>query len=102
METDSYRQIYSSNETICLFSFTGSRGPDSAPGQVAPNQGAFYLLNPNSTNPVVEVQPVTLSNGLAWNRENTLLYYIDTPTNQVDVFDFDLERGLICKYSLCF
>lgn len=35
------------------------------------------------------------SNGIAWNSSNTLMYYNDTNTNRVDVFDFDLQNGTI-------
>lgn len=37
------------------------------------------------------VSPVTLSNGLAWSADGTRMFYIDTPTKRVDVFDFDAE-----------
>ena len=38
---------------------------------------------------------VTISNGLAWTADATKLYYIDTPTGQVDVFDYDITTGAI-------
>ncbi|HEY1916350.1 MAG TPA: SMP-30/gluconolactonase/LRE family protein [Streptosporangiaceae bacterium] len=36
---------------------------------------------------------VTLSNGLGWNPAGDLFYFADTPTEQVDVFDYDPETG---------
>lgn len=44
---------------------------------------------------MVEVSPVSISNGLAWNEDNTLMYYIDTATDQVDVFDYNLKKATI-------
>jgi hypothetical protein len=75
-------------------------GPEPVVGSVTPDQGAFYLLQAGSE-PVTEISPVSISNGLAWNRHNTQLYYIDTATGQVDVFDFDLERAKIGEYCCC-
>ena len=50
------------------------------------------------TNTIRNVQTgIGISNGLAWNRTNTLMYYIDTPTGKVDVFDFNNEQGEISK-----
>jgi len=43
------------------------------------------------------LKPVTLSNGLAWNAEASLFYYIDTPTGEVAVFDYNRETGEIAR-----
>ncbi|MDB5075992.1 MAG: putative Membrane Associated Protein [Chloroflexi bacterium] len=37
------------------------------------------------------VPGVTVSNGIDWSPDQKLMYYIDTPTRGVDVFDFDLD-----------
>lgn len=38
---------------------------------------------------------VRIANGLAWSPDTKTFYYIDTPTRQVQVFDYDLASGQI-------
>ncbi len=40
---------------------------------------------------------VTTSNGLAWNKDDTVMYYIDTPTQKVMAYEYDLETGTLGK-----
>ncbi|MBS1991760.1 MAG: SMP-30/gluconolactonase/LRE family protein [Cyanobacteria bacterium SZAS LIN-3] len=40
---------------------------------------------------------VTISNGLAWSSDNKVMYYIDTKTNNVDAFDYDIASGAIAN-----
>jgi sugar lactone lactonase YvrE len=54
--------------------------------------GGLYRLDPDGT---VEqlLDGVTISNGLAWTPDGRTLYYIDTPLQRVDAFDYDTATG---------
>ena len=41
------------------------------------------------------ISGVTNSNGICWDQEKKLMYYIDTPTQKVTVYDYDLANGKI-------
>jgi sugar lactone lactonase YvrE len=67
--------------------WAGSMRLDEAEGG-----GCLYRLDADHT--VTRICPgVTISNGIAWSPDDTLLYYVDTPTRKVDVFDFDASSG---------
>ncbi|XP_049884524.1 regucalcin-like [Pectinophora gossypiella] len=76
--------------------WAGTKGPQSG-DRVEIDQGALYSLEPPCYQPQVQLKPVTLSNGLVWSLNNSVLYYIDSYTNRIDAFDFDLEWGRISK-----
>jgi len=41
------------------------------------------------------ISGVTNSNGICWDQEKKLMYYIDTPTQKVIVYDYELASGKI-------
>ncbi|MEO5590742.1 MAG: SMP-30/gluconolactonase/LRE family protein [Gemmatimonadaceae bacterium] len=57
-------------------------------------RAALYQLGVDGTLTVLR-SDVTLSNGIDWNLSNDVMYYIDTTTERVDVFDYEIETGLI-------
>ncbi|SFQ55215.1 SMP-30/gluconolactonase/LRE family protein [Parafilimonas terrae] len=58
------------------------------------NMGNFYMVD-TDLSIHKKLENVSISNGLAWNADNTILYYINTPTNYIFAFDFDIETGAI-------
>ncbi|CAG9766961.1 unnamed protein product [Ceutorhynchus assimilis] len=72
-------------------------------GVLSPDEGVFYkVTKENLENPSVEIAPVNNSNGLAWNAANDQLFYIDTNSNQVAGYDFDLEKCSISNHRVVF
>jgi sugar lactone lactonase YvrE len=59
-----------------------------------PKRGAFYRLDPDWT-VTRQFGDVTISNGLDWTDDGRTMYYVDSPMQAVDAFDFDLARGEI-------
>src|SRR5207302_6139643 len=70
-----------------LHSFPTRRSSDLTMAfSAAPRAGAFYRLDPDYR--VTRMfDGVTISNGLDWTDDNRTMYYIDSPTQQVDAFE---------------
>lgn len=67
--------------------WAGTMAYDEAPGAAS-----LYRLEPNGVaNRVLD--GATISNGLAWSGDARTMYYIDSPTQRVDAFTFDLATG---------
>jgi sugar lactone lactonase YvrE len=56
--------------------------------------GTLYVLEPDSTVRAT-ITGLTIGNGLAWTADDTTMYYIDSTTQRVDAFDFDIDKGLL-------
>jgi sugar lactone lactonase YvrE len=64
--------------------YCGSMALDASPGR-----GALFRLDPDRS--VHEVlSGVSISNGLAWSPTGATAYYIDSPTQRIDAFAFDV------------
>ena len=60
----------------------------------SPHSAALYRVEPDwSFEPIV--RDVTQSNGIAWSPDGSRMYFIDSATAGVDVFDFDVGTGSV-------
>lgn len=81
-------------QQIILFD-VGTMG-NEVNGQIPPNEGTLYAID-DKLKPETKITPVSISNGLAWNKENNIFYYIDSPTRQIVAYDYESHTGTICK-----
>lgn len=58
-----------------------------------PGAGTLYSVAANV--PTALVSELEISNGLAWSSDHKKMFFIDTRTNRVDVFDYDIDRGAV-------
>ena len=58
--------------------------------------GALYRLDPSGEVHTM-LRHVSISNGLDWSDDGRLMYFVDSPTQSIDVFDFDLASGTIAN-----
>ncbi|XP_026735959.1 regucalcin-like [Trichoplusia ni] len=73
--------------------WAGTKGPQTG-DDVLPDKATLYSIEQESfTKPRILVRPVSVSNGITWSLNNTVMYYIDSPTQKIEAFDFDLQRG---------
>lgn len=79
-------------------------GFEDAVGNIQAGRGTLYKLNDTGCfkhlDPVLP--SVTVSNGLAWNDNGTRMYYIDSPTKQIALFDYDPATASICNHFTVF
>lgn len=66
--------------------WTGTMRYDEAPGG-----GTLSRIAPDGTAATV-LDDVAVSNGTGWSPDGRLMYYIDSPTRSIDVFDVDADQ----------
>lgn len=59
---------------------------------VTTGAGALYCYDGRLRRVLDEV---TLSNGIGWTRDDARMYYIDSPVQRVDLFDFEFASGRV-------
>jgi sugar lactone lactonase YvrE len=57
----------------------------------APHEAALYRYDGEEL--VTVLTGVSLSNGIGWSPDRTLMYYVDSPTQRIDLFDYDGEAS---------
>lgn len=61
----------------------------------AAGTGALFQLEKSRVSTLLT--GVTISNGLAWSPSGELMYYIDTPRELVEVFDYEIASGRLTR-----
>ena len=62
----------------------------------APAAGGLYRLDPDGRVHRL-LEQVSISNGIVWSLDRDFMYYIDTPTREIAVFDYDDPTGAIAN-----
>lgn len=62
-------------------------------GDPEPKAGSLWSFGPEGVQCILD--GVTISNGLDWSDDGKSMFYIDTPTQRIDLFDYDLDTGRI-------
>jgi sugar lactone lactonase YvrE len=62
----------------------------------SPGAGALYRYDPDGQLHTVLTE-ISLSNGLGWDAEGRIMYYVDSPTQRIDVLDYDGVSGEVAN-----
>jgi sugar lactone lactonase YvrE len=60
----------------------------------APGKSQLYMMD-HDLKVISKLDGITISNGIVWTSDHKRMYYIDSGTNALDVFDYDIESGAI-------
>ena len=55
-----------------------------------PEQAALYRFDDDG---LVRIRTITTGNGTDWDVERGRMYHVDSPTQRIDVFDYDVATG---------
>jgi sugar lactone lactonase YvrE len=64
-------------------------------GTVAPVAGAGTLYRLAGGEVRAMLGGIWQSNGIAFNRDATRMFYVDSPTQRIDAFDYDIDTGTL-------
>lgn len=64
-------------------------------GPVAPPGGASLYCHEPGRGLVEHLRGITISNGLCWSSDGTVMYHADSPRNLICAYGFDMERGAV-------
>jgi len=60
--------------------------------------GSLYRIDPDLSL-TRAVSNVRVSNGIGWNGDETRMYFVDTLSGGIDVFDYDIDTGAVSNRS---
>eukprot|EP00434_Breviolum_minutum_P033004 symbB.v1.2.029198.t2/scaffold3170.1/size62039/2 len=72
--------------------WAGTLARDVASNEIVAKAASLYLRDVDGTVKMV-LKELSISNGLVWSKDARTMYYIDTPTAQIDALDFDPGSG---------
>lgn len=61
--------------------------------QMIPMGSVYKISETGETTKMID--SVTISNGIVWTKDASAMYYIDTPTQNIQVFDFDVATSTL-------
>ncbi|XP_031772663.1 regucalcin [Apis florea] len=70
-------------------------------GIFPPNVGSLYSIG-NDFKLKKQISPVSISNGLAWNPNNDIFYYIDSLSYQIMAYNYNSQTGIISNKKIVF
>jgi sugar lactone lactonase YvrE len=82
------------NDAYC--DATGRLWAGSFADDERPNAGKLYRISCDYTVETV-LDPVGVSNGIGWSPDNSVMYYIDSPTQCLEAFDYDVATGAVAN-----
>jgi len=65
----------------------------------APHAGSLYRLEVTDGEPQVTrvLGDLTISNGIDWSPNGQIMYFVDSATQRIDMFDFDVASGSLAN-----
>jgi len=83
-----------------FYAGTMSKDLDSGYGSYEPH-GKLYRLDTHYNVDVID-NAVIISNGLAWTKDESVMYHVDTPTFQIKAYDYDKSTGKASNGRMAF
>lgn len=72
--------------------------PSGSWGEIPHEKGAGVLYSLNNNKLRVHMDKVDTSNGLAFSKDNKILFFIDTLPRKLYAFDYDASTGEVSTY----
>ncbi|XP_076042767.1 regucalcin-like [Oratosquilla oratoria] len=74
--------------------WAGTMGKTDIPDNVQPERGSLFRLN-SSCKATTVIDKVSISNGLCWNADSSVLYFIDSCAFTVDALECNITTGSV-------